>query len=266
MLSLGPVPLEVALAVVSLCAAIVVARCWPRANAADRRVAGAIVVDMALVGLLGARVLFILRNAAEYLASPVSMLRIGDGGFDVSGFVAAAMAWALFKLRTLAGPRRAVLAAALAGSACWWGAGALLLHWQAGKTAMPQIVLQDLHGDPVVLDATPGTPVVLNVWASWCGPCVREMPVLARAQARHPQVRFLFINQGEDAATVQGFVARHAPSLRNVLLDEASRTSTDLGVQAYPSTLFFHADGRLSELHLGELSAGAIEHKLGQLR
>jgi hypothetical protein len=54
--------------------------------------------------------------------------------------------------------------------------------------------------------------------------------------------------------------------LGNVLLDDDASASTVLGVQAYPSTLFFDADGRLRELHLGELTAAGLEHKLRRLR
>ena len=54
--------------------------------------------------------------------------------------------------------------------------------------------------------------------------------------------------------------------LGNVLLDDDAAASTVLGIQAYPSTLFFGADGRLRELHLGELTAAGLEHKLRRLR
>lgn len=111
-----------------------------------------------------------------------------------------------------------------------------------------------------------GKPLVLNLWASWCGPCRREMPVLAAAQEAHAEVQFVFLNQGETLDEVQGFVARERLMLDNVLLDGDAAASTALGVQAYPSTLFFDAEGRLRELHLGELTAAGLEHKLRRLR
>jgi hypothetical protein len=92
------------------------------------------------------------------------------------------------------------------------------------------------------------------------------MPVLAAAQRAHPHVRFLFVNQGEDAETVQEFLRVHAPGLQGVLLDEPARTGEAMGVQAYPSTLFFDREGQLRELHLGELTAAGLEHKLRRLR
>ena len=266
MTSLGPVPLPVVLAVFPLVLSLLLARCWPGRAAGAWRPVAAVLLDMYLIGLLGARVLFVLRHLPEYSAAPWSMLGIGDGGFDGIGFFAAAAAWAAWKLRAMQASRTIVLYCALFGT-CTWGLGSLLLqHWQAQHVRVPTLVLQDLQGTPATLASTDGLPLVVNLWASWCGPCVREMPVLARAQQRHGQVRFVFVNQGEDAATVAHFLQRHAPHLRGVLLDEAAATSQVLGVQVYPGTLFFDGDGRLRELHVGELSAAGLEHKLRRLR
>lgn len=92
------------------------------------------------------------------------------------------------------------------------------------------------------------------------------MPVLASAQQTHTDVQFVFLNQGETLDEVKGFIASEQLWLGNVLLDDTASASTVLGVQAYPSTLFFDAEGRLRELHLGELTAAGLEHKLRRLR
>ena len=76
----------------------------------------------------------------------------------------------------------------------------------------------------------------------------------------------LYLNQGETLGEVQTFLAAEHLSLGNVLLDEASAASTTLDVRAFPSTLFFDAQGRLRELHLGELTQAGLEHKLRRLR
>ena len=267
MMSLGPVPLPVALAIVVLLLALLVARLWPRRDGVPWRPATALLLDMFLVGLLGSRLLFVLRAAPLYLAEPWSILRIGDGGFDPLGFFVCAGAWGTWKLRRHRPLRAAVIAASLFGSGGWFLASAALQHWQVQQASVPALVLNDLQGQPVALAAAgQGHPIVLNLWASWCGPCIREMPVLAAAQREHPQLRFLFLNQGEDAATVRHFLQVHAPGLDGVLLDEAASAGQALGVQAYPSTLFFDRDGKLRELHLGELTAAGLEHKLRRLR
>ncbi|MBJ7517240.1 MAG: TlpA family protein disulfide reductase [Stenotrophomonas sp.] len=266
MMSLGPVPLPVALAISFLLLALLVARLWPRPPGISWRPATALLMDMFLLGLLAARAVFVLRAAPMYLDDPWSILRIGDGGFDPIGFFVFAAGWGAWKLRRHPPLRPAVLAAMLLAAGGWWGATVGLQHWQAGQVRLPEVELHDLAGQPVALAAGQGRPVVVNLWASWCGPCIREMPVLAAAQQAHPQVRFLFVNQGEDAATVQEFLRTHAPGLQGVLLDEPARTGQVMGVQAYPSTLFFDRQGQLRELHLGELTAAGLEHKLRRLR
>ena len=77
-MSLGPVPLPVALAISFLLLALLVARLWPRPPGVAWRPATALLVDMFLLGLLAARVLFVLRAAPLYLADPGSILRIGE--------------------------------------------------------------------------------------------------------------------------------------------------------------------------------------------
>jgi len=162
--------------------------------------------------------------------------------------------------------RAPVLGAALAGVLLWAGGSQLLSAWQERQMPLPVLQVADLQGGRVDLQQFRGKPLVLNLWATWCGPCRREMPVLAAAQQAHADVQFVFLNQGETLEEVQGLVARERLLLGNVLLDDDAAASTVLGVQAYPSTLFFDAEGRLRELHLGELTAAGLEHKLRRLR
>jgi thiol-disulfide isomerase/thioredoxin len=61
-----------------------------------------------------------------------------------------------------------------------------------------------------------GRPAVLNLWATWCGPCRVEMPVLATAQRDSRDVAFIFVNQGEAPETVRAWLAREGLALENV--------------------------------------------------
>ncbi|KAG1437283.1 hypothetical protein G6F57_020315 [Rhizopus arrhizus] len=97
---------------------------------------------------------------------------------------------------------------------------------------LPTLQVTDLQGGQVDLQQFRGSPLVLNLWATWCGPCRREMPVLAAAQQAHADVQFVFLTQGETLDEVQGFLADERLVLGNVLLDDDAAASTVLGVQA----------------------------------
>ncbi|HGM7335808.1 TPA: redoxin family protein [Stenotrophomonas maltophilia] len=267
MSSVGPVPMPVVLILVCAALAMAVARLWPRGNAPEPLPSAAsMVLDMLLIGLLCGRISFVALNFALYGGAPWSILQITDGGYHLVVVVLAGLAWGLWRLRRWSVLRAPVLTAALVGVLLWFGGSQVLSLWQERQMPLPTLQVTDLQGGPVDLQQFRGSPLVLNLWATWCGPCRREMPVLAAAQQAHADVQFVFLNQGETLDEVQGFLADERLVLGNVLLDDDAAASTVLGVQAYPSTLFFDADGRLRELHLGELTAAGLEHKLRRLR
>ncbi|KAB2900640.1 MAG: TlpA family protein disulfide reductase [Dokdonella sp.] len=219
-----------------------------------------LVFDAALVGLVAARIGFVLRWWPDYLAAPLSLLAIGDGGFAPWLGLPVAIGFALW--RTHAHSRRVLrrpLLLALAAGCCGWltalGAFALL----AGPPpALPDLALTTLDGAPASPMAQHGRPVVMNLWATWCPPCRREMPALTRVAASHPEVAFLLVNQGEDAAPVRDYLAREQIDSRHVLLDPQQRAMHATGARGLPTTLFFDANGRLVDSHVGELSAARI--------
>src|SRR5690606_41651094 len=66
-----------------------------------------------------------------------------------------------------------------------------------------EVALTDLSERPIDLARLAGDrPTVVSLWATWCPPCIREMPVLEDAQQRYPGVNFVFANQGEHPETI----------------------------------------------------------------
>ena len=134
------------------------------------------------------------------------------------------------------------------------------------EMGIPAVGLTNLRGEAMQLQAFGGKPLVVNLWASWCPPCRREMPLLRDAQLRHADVNFVFVNQMESAAAVRRYLDAARIDLDNVLLDQHSALSSAIGSQALPATLFFDARGRLVERRLGELSAASLAQRLAELR
>lgn len=150
-----------------------------------------------------------------------------------------------------------------------------VLAWQGvqgGLRLMDQPALAEmqvtlLSGESIKLAAlADGKPMVVNLWASWCPPCRREMPVLAAAQQRETGISFVFANQGENAASVRRYLSASGLDLANVLLDHEARLGLVVGSGTLPLTLFYDASGRLLATHLGELSAASLASQLDPLR
>ena len=151
-------------------------------------------------------------------------------------------------------------------------AGALVIGAMFGAirmmehTALPKVSLTTAAGEPADLAAlAAGKPMVVNLWATWCAPCRSEMPVLAAAQKRETGVTFVFVDQGENGTTVQRYLAAAGLDITNVLLDPGARIGRESGSMGLPTTLFYDANGRLTDTHLGALSAASLASKLERL-
>ncbi|MCL8252275.1 TlpA family protein disulfide reductase [Aeromicrobium fastidiosum] len=153
----------------------------------------------------------------------------GGGGADSSGSTVA--------------PAELAAAKAAAGIADCPPAGAPA----TGDATLPATTLSCLGGGtPVDLSTLTGTPTVINLWASWCGPCRTELPVLARAaDAYGDDVRFIGIDykDGDPDAAIE--LARSAGVTYPLLADPDEATKADLKVVGLPQTIFVDAQGRM---------------------
>lgn len=214
--------------------------------------------------VLAARAAFVARYWSAYSDAPLQALDMRDGGFDaVAGSVAGLAVAAILAWRNPA-ERKAVLAATLAGAVAWAGGNALAAL-AAPVRPLPDMTLSRLAGGDTNLRAFQGRPVVINLWASWCPPCRREMPALARAQRLHPEAVFVFVNQGEPADAVRRYLHDQGLALDNVLLDAEGRLAKETGSPGLPTTLFFGAGGRLVDQRVGELSSATLAQRLQAL-
>ncbi|WP_186085933.1 TlpA family protein disulfide reductase [Burkholderia gladioli] len=260
MTSIGPFSVQVvALAAAALLAwliALGLARTLP--GEADRR-AASLLVDALLVGLLVARLAYVLRWWPQYAAAPASIVAIGDGGFSAWAGLAAALVLLAWRLRRRPAARRPVLGGLLVGLAAWGIAQGVLGSIRDNAPPLATLAISTLDAKPVAPGRFADKPVILNLWASWCPPCRREMPVLAQAQAAHPELTVLMLNQGEDASTVRGFLSQMGLRFDEVMLDPRRDAMRVYGSRGLPTTLFFDARGHLVESHVGEITAARLE-------
>ncbi len=228
--------------------------------------AGQVVMVAALIGGLAARLGHVVRHAEVFASSPWSVLDVRDGGASwVAGGLAGviALAWGL---RHTPGLRRPVW-----GACALSASGALMLGWTLGVGRPPppvSVPVQALDGSAQVLhlgQAT-GRPRVVNLWASWCGPCRAEMPLLVAAQRRETELDILFVNQGESAAAVRAYLNDQGLTPDHVWLDSARALGPALGSPGLPTTVFYDAHGQVVSRHFGILTAVALETELRALR
>lgn len=218
-----------------------------------------------IAGLLVARVAFVIGYFQYFQDNLWGMLDIRDGGFIIWPGVIAIMlggAWLAWRDTTL----RRSLGIALTAGLAFWSIGMYSMNAYQKGTHMPELALQDINGNPVSLSDYKGRPVVVNLWATWCPPCRREMPVLAAAQQDESDITFLFINQGEGDSEIEKFLLTDNLQISNVLLDSGARLGQQLGSKALPTTLFYNAEGRQVASHLGELSSASLMRQIGKLK
>lgn len=127
-----------------------------------------------------------------------------------------------------------------------------LLAWHGGAT--PALKLSDMKGARVDLADFRGKTVIVNFWATWCGPCREEMPSLAALAKRRGSgnIVVLAIDVGEPRASVERFLARNPVDLP-VLLDTEGYAALAWKVEIYPSSFVIAPDGRIRQFIAGAL-------------
>jgi len=263
--SLGPFSIDVLTLMLSATAAWWVARRWRRRqNPEEAKRAARIVVDVIGAGLLAARLGFVVQNWQDYASHPWSIVTLGDGGYSwIWGMLVGALLAAWLARGEVGVRRRALVGLAFGGAA--WLAMSFTLDWMS-RTA-PRV--EAVHGSPLVpavpaLSAAVGRPVVVNLWAAWCPPCRREMPAFAEAEAQLPGVVFAMVNQGDEPSTALAFIQDNQLAFDHTYTDPSSETMLRFGARVMPTTLFFDSQGRMVDMHVGEMTLAGLKAKVRQ--
>ena len=120
-----------------------------------------------------------------------------------------------------------------------------------------------IDGEPFDLADYRGTPVVLNFWASWCGPCRRELPALAAFAKAHPEIQVIGVDYQDDVEAARTFAAENGATWPSVVDDGPIGAAYE--VPGLPATYLIDAQGRIVERLLGEVTEAALTEQLPAL-
>lgn len=124
----------------------------------------------------------------------------------------------------------------------------------ATETFYDNLQVTDLEGNSVDLGQHKGGLVLINFWATWCPPCVKEMPSLQRLQQQFDpgEFRVVLINLGQKATTVERFIKEQSVEFSlPVYLDSKGQAFTQLSIQGMPSSFLVDAKGNQIEVIMG---------------
>ncbi len=110
-------------------------------------------------------------------------------------------------------------------------------------------------------DLASGEPTIVNIFASWCVPCLQEHPMLM-ALAKETDVRLYGINYKDDPASARRFLGRYGNPFDRVGADRSGRTAIDFGVYGVPETYVISGDGKIVYRHVGPLTEQSIKEKI----
>ncbi len=131
-----------------------------------------------------------------------------------------------------------------------------------GLGALPNVTLSDFDGNTVRLADYVGRPLVLNFWASWCVPCLAEMPGFEQVyQRQRSAVEFLGINLQDDPGAAAAVIRQTGISYP-VARDTDGSAFVALRAFGMPTTIFVSAEGEVLSLHTGGLSVAELEEQI----
>lgn len=218
-----------------------------------------------LWAFIGARLSHVIAFWPSFAEEPWRIIAIWQGGFSVAGAaigVVLVTAWSLWRS----------LPFVPAASALWAG----VIAWQVvlfdvaprAPVALPVEPLVTIEGERLVLTSLVASdkPIIINLWATWCPPCRRELPMLVTIAEQRDDVIFLLASQGETAAHVNRYLAGKGISPEHMLIDTSRMLSQHYSTVGLPVTLFIGPDGVLAHTHVGEISREVLLSRIERLQ
>ncbi|MBO5275089.1 MAG: TlpA family protein disulfide reductase [Clostridia bacterium] len=140
---------------------------------------------------------------------------------------------------------------------------------ETAVNAAPDFTVYDMDGNAVKLSDYIGKPTIVNFWATWCNPCLREMPYFDKFYGEYSdRVNFLMVNltdgQRDTVETVKAYIEEHDYSFP-VFCDTNLSASSIYSVYSVPMTFFINSDGSLAGYQLGSMSEETLYSYINQL-
>ncbi|MAS36129.1 MAG: alkyl hydroperoxide reductase [Anaerolineaceae bacterium] len=131
----------------------------------------------------------------------------------------------------------------------------------------PNFTLLNTDGDRIQLEDLRGSPVIVNFWATWCGPCIVEMPTLQSIFESHQAsgLRVLAINMGESADTIKAWQQTHQLTY-DLLVDEQQKVAAQYYLRGQPSTYVISPEGVITSIFFGPIQESTLNAALDQYR
>jgi thiol-disulfide isomerase/thioredoxin len=131
-------------------------------------------------------------------------------------------------------------------------------------TMIPDVELMSLEGDPIRPSDYRGKIVLMNFWATWCGPCIREMPMFQEYQDRYPNIVVLGVDEEETREKVSQFIEQMGITY-TIALDQRAEMGRALRVTFLPTTIFIDEKGEIRFRHYGIMSEEQLVYYLSTL-
>jgi thiol-disulfide isomerase/thioredoxin len=127
---------------------------------------------------------------------------------------------------------------------------------------LPEFSLDNLAGTQQSITSWPGKPLLINFWATWCGPCLHEIPMLKELQARRPDVQVvgIAVDRRDPVVGVAASMQFNYPILIGESGGWEAAAAFGVNVYALPFTVFTGADGSVLGVHTGELHPEHLEN------